>query len=646
MTLSIDVRRFEKIKATGELPSPRGVAIAIIREAQRTEVSMADLARVIKGDPAFVGRLVKAANGLVAENRRAVVSVQEALMVLGLPAVRSMALGFSLLSNYRRGACRSFDYEAFWSAALLMGLAMKLVSQRAGAMAPDEAFSLGLLASIGELALATLYPVEYGAVLDEVRRCPSVRRVDLERRALAIDSRELSAAMLVDWGIPATLASAVQNFAEPDPEAAPPGSRDERLMCSLALAEAMAQLYFVEPAEHAKRIGGLYRLAGRLGIERSDFAYLCERMNGEWIEWTRLLNMKAGEVPHFDGLFAEMPVGQAGEAASEGQAERVAPMRILLVTAAQDATAKQLSAELEAFDFELYRVENGDQASVAMVDVQPQLMLIDWQAPGCGESLVRVIRETRLGRATYIIALFDADDADSFAAAADAGVDDFLSRPLSSGVLRMRLRVGRRMVQLQRELEAEREELQRFAAELSISNRRLQEAAMTDPLTGFPNRRYLNERLQMEWSSALRHNRALSVMIIDLDGFKTINDEHGHDVGDITLRQCADAMRAAIRVQDVVCRSGGDEFLAICPDTDLNAAVACAERLREAVAQLRVDTGSCRLRVTISIGVASREATMSSADELVKRADQGAYCAKQAGRNRVVAMPLRTNRRH
>ena len=99
MTADIDIRRFEKIKASGELPSPRGVALAVIRQAQNPEGSMADMARVIKGDPAFVARLVKTANGLVAGNRRAVVSVQEALMVLGLPAVRTMALGFSLLSN-------------------------------------------------------------------------------------------------------------------------------------------------------------------------------------------------------------------------------------------------------------------------------------------------------------------------------------------------------------------------------------------------------------------------------------------------------------------------------------------------------------------------------------------------------------------
>lgn len=642
MALSIDVRRFEKIKATGDLPSPRGVAIAVIRQAQSADASMADMARVIKGDPAFVGRLVKAANGLVAENRRAVVSVQEALLVLGLPAVRTMALGFSLLSNYRQGACAAFDYERFWSSSMLMGLAMKLVSQRVRAMAADEAFSLGLLARIGELALATLYPAEYAGVLEEVQRHPSAHRSDLERQALAIDSRELSAAMLVDWGIPATLASAVQNFTEPDPGAAAPGSRDERLMYSLALAEAMATLYFIAPADHMQRIGTMQRLAGRLGIERADFAHLCERMNREWVEWTRLLDMEVGEVPRFEGLFADAPSAAVASDEATPPSATDAPMRILLVASAGAGADRQLSAELEAAGFQVYQVADGTQASVAMIDVQPQLLVLDWRAPGCGAELVRVIRETRLGRAIYILALFDADDEGMLAAAADAGVDDILLRPGSSGVPQMRLRVGRRMMLLQRELEHEREELRRFAAELSISNRRLQEAAMTDALTGFPNRRYLNERLQMEWSSALRHKRALSLITIDVDHFKSINDEHGHDIGDMALRQGAEAMRAAVRVQDVICRSGGDEFLAICPDTDLDAALICAERLREAVSRLRIDTGSITLTLTVSVGVASREAAMTSVDELVKRADQGAYLAKQEGRNRVATMQRRS----
>lgn len=102
------MKRFAQIKSAGELPSPRGVALAVIRMTQSSTVSLADLGRTIKADPALVGRLIKAANGMFHEGRRPIVSVQEALMVLGLPAVRGLALGFSLLSSYRKGRLQGF----------------------------------------------------------------------------------------------------------------------------------------------------------------------------------------------------------------------------------------------------------------------------------------------------------------------------------------------------------------------------------------------------------------------------------------------------------------------------------------------------------------------------------------------------------
>lgn len=121
-------------------------------------MSLAEIGRVIKGDPAFVGRLIKAANGLVAENRRAVVSVQEALMVLGLPAVAARWRSASpRRRGHRKGACAGFDYQRFWSSSLLMALSMQALAQRVRVVAADEAFSLGRSRAHGELALATLH---------------------------------------------------------------------------------------------------------------------------------------------------------------------------------------------------------------------------------------------------------------------------------------------------------------------------------------------------------------------------------------------------------------------------------------------------------------------------------------------------------
>jgi diguanylate cyclase (GGDEF)-like protein len=266
------------------------------------------------------------------------------------------------------------------------------------------------------------------------------------------------------------------------------------------------------------------------------------------------------------------------------------------------------------------------------------LPVAEWSA--AGEQVVRGLRDQRHGRGDNAIALMPADDEALLLSASVAGVDDFLVRPLRRAALALRLRACLRTLVLQQELEHEREELRNFAAELSISNRRLQEAALTDPLTGLPNRRQAIDSMEVEWATATRHNRAFTVMNVDLDGFKAINDTHGHDVGDITLRHAAEALRGALRAQDVICRTGGDEFLVLCPDTDLRAAMVVAERLRVAVQERAVETGGPQIFLTASVGVAMRMPGMAGVDALIKCADDGLYRAKQGGRNRIVALQL------
>jgi diguanylate cyclase (GGDEF)-like protein len=211
-----------------------------------------------------------------------------------------------------------------------------------------------------------------------------------------------------------------------------------------------------------------------------------------------------------------------------------------------------------------------------------------------------------------------------------------MSKPINPRVLAARLRAGQRVIRLQQELDRDREEIRRFAAELAVSNRRLQEVALTDALTGFPNRRYAIERVQQEWQVSSRNRRPLSAMVIDVDMFKMYNDSHGHDIGDAVLKQVAGAVKGALRAQDVVARTGGDEFLVICPDTGLDAALACAERVRFAVENAPLLLEGRLLSSSVSIGVATRDNVMKEPDSLIKRADQALYLAKSKGRNCVM----------
>ena len=198
--------------------------------------------------------------------------------------------------------------------------------------------------------------------------------------------------------------------------------------------------------------------------------------------------------------------------------------------------------------------------------------------------------------------------------------------------------VWQRVIKLQQEVERDRENIRRFAAELAVTNSKLQQVALTDFLTGFPNRRYAMSRLQQEWASALRSGHDLACMVVDVDTFKQINDSYGHDVGDAVLRHLAVIFREAVRAEDVICRMGGDEFLVICPNSSLDAALSCAHRLRDAVTASQVVVGSLTLGISISIGVAERDPGMTDVEAMIKRADESVYLAKARGRNCVVAL--------
>lgn len=177
----------------------------------------------------------------------------------------------------------------------------------------------------------------------------------------------------------------------------------------------------------------------------------------------------------------------------------------------------------------------------------------------------------------------------------------------------------------------------------SLTTERLKRVGLTDPLTGVSNRRYFESRLQEEVAAAQRNNAPLACLFLDADKFKHINDNHGHAVGDEVLRFLARLIKLQLRGSDVLCRYGGEEFVALLPATPQSAALEIAERIRRIAAAQTVPLENPQaLRVTLSIGVSMLDhislprTTPELADDLVQRADQALYQAKAEGRNRVM----------
>lgn len=175
------------------------------------------------------------------------------------------------------------------------------------------------------------------------------------------------------------------------------------------------------------------------------------------------------------------------------------------------------------------------------------------------------------------------------------------------------------------------DDLRRRSSEMEL-------AALTDGMTGLNNRRYFDEALGQYLEEFVRIGRPVGLMILDLDHFKSINDTHGHDVGDEVLRAVSRCLMEHTRHHDFVARLGGEEFAVIVPNMDSESLAAFAERLRSAVERLALDVGNVRLRITMSVGLAvAQGAGSDNAAALVKRADVNLYNAKQGGRNRICA---------
>ena len=632
----IDKTKFHELKATGLLPSPKGVALAIMELAQNENVTNATMTRTIQADPALAARIVNAANTAQFAGRRPVASIADAVVVLGLSAVRQIALGISLVSEYRDGKCESFDYKRFWSSSLVTALAMQAIVRHTRSAIPEEMFLLGLLSRIGCLALATVYPRDYAEVLNEHAHGTMASLSPLERRQFATDHNELTAALLSDWGLPEVLVEPVLHHEHPVTGKFAEGGRAFALCHGLNLAGYFSDLCLAPEAARPAMLPNLYLLGLRIGLDADHVSAIAEQCVRDWQEWGRLLEVPTGNVDPVAELARAAENGAADPArGTDENAESKRKLRLMVVDD-DPTTLEFLNSLLAEAGYAVFSAVNGKQALDRALECWPQLILVDWKMPEMdGIQFCRALRSMKLGRGVYVVMLTGNEDESAVIEAFEAGIDDHVMKPINPKILLARLRAGERVVSLQNEIESDREEVRRFAAELATTNRHLNEVALLDPLTGIPNRRYAMGRLDQEWAAAQRGARALACMMIDIDHFKPVNDTHGHDVGDIVLQSVADVLKRTARTHDVVSRIGGEEFLMVCPDTDAVAAGQCAERLRQAVASNSVQVGNVAIRVTISVGVAAMSTAMGGPEVMVKAADQAVYAAKQAGRNRI-----------
>jgi diguanylate cyclase (GGDEF)-like protein len=631
----VDDPKFTRLKVSGRLPTPKGVALKVITLTQQADVSNQAIAHLIGADPALSVRVIKAANVLLAHSSRPVVTISDAVMVLGARGLRQLVLGIALIVDYRHGPCKQFDYPGFWIHSLLTGIAAKHLARHTRLASVDEIFVAGLFCHIGRLALATVFTDEYGVLLSQAKDLSVDELRSSERLRFGFDESELGEAILADMNFPKIFQMLVRHCDQPDSSGLVEESREWQLLNLMHFAMLMAELFMANAEARSKLVKNINQQALRLAIEIDELIEIGDACTRDWLEWSSLLGMNNNlNIPSFEELLQSV---QSLEPVPVAAVESVVHSLNVLVVDDDATTLKLLEAMLKSAGHRVVLARNGVEALQQIAQNPPQLLVSDWMMPEMdGITLCRHVRASDEWRNIYVVILTAQENPERLIQAFEAGADDYLHKPITPKILFARLRAAQRVIQMQAELADDHKQLQRLADELTAANERLQQLVLTDVLTELPNRRAAMERLEQEWSSMLRSKRPLVCMIIDIDHFKTINDKFGHPVGDLALKNVAQTLRRAARAQDMVCRFGGEEFLVICIDTDMEAAYLCAERLRQQVAALTVGSFNPPLQLTISIGVSAAKDTMVTLDELLSRADKCLYAAKQAGRNRTV----------
>jgi two-component system cell cycle response regulator len=284
---------------------------------------------------------------------------------------------------------------------------------------------------------------------------------------------------------------------------------------------------------------------------------------------------------------------------------------------------KLVEQTLEKKPYSLLFARNGQEAMDIFARHNPDLVIADWVMPDLsGIELCQYIRRTAQESYTYVILLTGKTDKENTVAGLTAGADDYLTKPFHPEELIARTAVGRRIVGLQRQVQSK--------------NVLLQELALTDDLTGLPNRRAVEEWARRQLNAAVRHRFSFCVAMCDIDHFKLVNDTYGHEAGDSVLKSFGEILKSTSRRSDICGRIGGEEFICIFTHIPLDNARLVVERIRKYLEQTAFFFDGRKVTVTASFGIADLGPNgPPDFHPLLAQADKALYSAKRRGRNRV-----------
>lgn len=490
----------EFLKEHVKLPSPKAIAVRILEAVRKDEDSFAELADIIKSDPALTARILKVANSPLYGRSDLITSPAQAIGVIGTQALKNIALSFVIFDHVRNASQGSFDLNLFWRRAITAAVAAETLARRLDFSGRDI-FVTSLLQDFGVLVLFLSCGAAYTEVLD-AKRISGKELHEEEMARFGFHHAEIGYRILKSWNLPPSICEPIRQHHlvrdEPHPDAAD----------LLNLADRISSIY--HGSQCNRRLMEVHaRLEKAYGFTQEESADLIDVIGSRTLEVIELFSIPPGMMKPFSLIIQE-----------------------------------------------------------------------------ANEELARL-------NYTY--------------------------------------------EQLVLELTQAKRNAEQLALELKHANASLRDLALRDGLTGLYNHKYFQDAMGAEVKKSQRYDHPLSLLMLDIDHFKDVNDTFGHPVGDQVLKEVSELLVKLVRHGDIVARYGGEEFAVILPETGTSGAKVLAHRLRRGIEQHRTYHDDTRIPVTVSIGLTCTETLGPdvSQDTLVALCDQALYMAKRNGRNRV-----------
>ncbi len=650
-----------------DLPTFPQIATRLLDMTQDDSRSIQDIAKVIEQDQALTAKVLRVANSAMYGCKRQIRTIQHATAMLGMENVRKYALTISVFGT--RSSSAATDYEVkrqTWVHAMAVAVLGRLIAREYGCDNVETAVVAGLIHDIGKVVLQVLRPGDYDLV-SEVAREEHLDLIGAERRVFGTDHCSLGAELGHRWNLPPDLVAVLESHHDMTVvKSAAPGK-----LAPIHLVHLSNFLcHQIGLAGHAHVPSPVVDVTGwaKIGMSVPDLVALLGNVQAELeqsIDYFDLGPVNLAE--YMDGMDEEgrrmVAEGLASEEVQRQLRRRIADLALVtegVLALDTDADVDEILAKLAEgmlgqLDFDRTVVYTADEGRANLepravhgtleppVETLPRLSLLDARDPVVAAALdgaatrLRSGREYQPGQSELLDSL--AVPLCGLVPLRAEGrvyglvlVDNTASgAPVTDHDISILDTIGKQ-IGLALDRAAAYERLAEHAEELK-------DLAFRDPLTGLYNFRYLEEALEMEIQRAERYQTPFSLLMVDIDRFKSFNDNYGHQAGDEVLKLFARVATENLRDSDIVFRYGGEEFTVILPDTRKSRALVPAENLRKAVERASLSEiipGEHDLRVTVSIGVASFPDDARTRASLIGFADDALYRAKEGGRNRVV----------